>query len=177
MLAIATYFKSDKCFEHMINNSEYAEQVNYNGGPTGCTALHLAAAQGNIGYVEELINHQANCNVQDDSGDTPLSLAVKGGHIDVVKVLLGEEMNVEGKLTYLKAGKTWDQESDEDKEYFEWLVLERSQTQGSSVQASPRSPIGHRKTCPTCGNPKSPGSLGRATGLESSVRLRPWRRV
>src|SRR5262249_29852669 len=57
------------------------------------TALHVAAAQGHKALVELLLEHKADINAKtsaDTFGDrllTPLQLALKGGHVEVVQLL------------------------------------------------------------------------------------------
>ena len=50
------------------------------------TALHLH--QGNVGPVKMLLEFEAEVNVQDNSGDTPLHIAARNGRTAVVEVLL-----------------------------------------------------------------------------------------
>ena len=40
------------------------------------TALHCAASHGKLQYVKLLLKYNANCNVQDSSGNTPLHLSI-----------------------------------------------------------------------------------------------------
>ncbi|KAL2801902.1 ankyrin repeat-containing domain protein [Aspergillus granulosus] len=55
------------------------------------TALHHAAANGNASTVRELLEQELNINVRDCDGQTPLHLAARNGHQEVVKVLLSQQ--------------------------------------------------------------------------------------
>lgn len=54
----------------------------------GATALHLAAANGKLEILKELIKVGANVNAKDDGGSTPLHQAVASKHIECIKALL-----------------------------------------------------------------------------------------
>ncbi|XP_063877858.1 serine/threonine-protein phosphatase 6 regulatory ankyrin repeat subunit B-like [Scylla paramamosain] len=59
------------------------------------TALHVAANCGKEEIVEVLLNHNANCNIQDSQGNTPLHLAIiKGHHSCSEKILGGNTANI-----------------------------------------------------------------------------------
>jgi ankyrin repeat protein len=68
----------------------------------GMTPLERVACVGNSGQesASELIVHQANVNLADNGGDTPLHCAVSSGSISMVKLLLahGAAVNVVDKL-------------------------------------------------------------------------------
>ena len=55
----------------------------------GKTALHLAAQHGQSDMVRLLLNHDANIEAASEGGWTPLLIAAKAGHADVVEALLG----------------------------------------------------------------------------------------
>ncbi|MGI8542297.1 MAG: ankyrin repeat domain-containing protein [Aridibacter sp.] len=54
----------------------------------GKTALFYAAERGNIETVNTLISFSANVNIPDNSGYTPLMVATKGFHFEIVKRLV-----------------------------------------------------------------------------------------
>lgn len=54
----------------------------------GKTALHLAAQHGQSSMVRLLLNHGANIETASEGGWTPLLIAAKAGHSDVVDALL-----------------------------------------------------------------------------------------
>ena len=67
------------------------------------TPLHLAAAHGEKGKVEQLINDGADPKAVDEHGKTPLHLVAKQGHLQTTTVLLerGADANIidaSGKL-------------------------------------------------------------------------------
>jgi outer membrane protein assembly factor BamB len=55
----------------------------------GVTALWLAAYKGHRDVVQQLLRHKADVNVRDGIwGSTPLGMAVDGGHVEIVRLLL-----------------------------------------------------------------------------------------
>jgi len=54
----------------------------------GKTPLHIAAANGQTGFVDWLLEQKAAVNVKDSSSSTPLHEAVRNGHIDCTALLL-----------------------------------------------------------------------------------------
>lgn len=70
--------------------AELAGKVDVNArfGGDGDTALHRAAARGQVEAVRLLLERGANVNAVDDEGTTPLLGATYRGHTEVVKVLL-----------------------------------------------------------------------------------------
>ncbi|KAL2609562.1 hypothetical protein R1flu_028135 [Riccia fluitans] len=64
---------------------------------TGRTALHIAAASGNVDMVEMLLEAGAIVDVVSKSGQTPLLEAVYMGHFEIVLSLLGRGASTEAK--------------------------------------------------------------------------------
>jgi len=60
----------------------------------GLTALHWAAAYGQIASVQLLIDFGAEIDKLGPEGETPLLLAANGGHHDVVRLLLNKAARV-----------------------------------------------------------------------------------
>jgi ankyrin repeat protein len=61
----------------------------------GATALHIAAASGNMKAVSILISAGADINAIDDGGSTPLHQAVAANQMDVVKALVEAGAKIE----------------------------------------------------------------------------------
>jgi len=53
----------------------------------GRTPLHYAAAEGNAGAVKLLLAEKADIDDRDRNGSTPLQLATKRGHKEIVAML------------------------------------------------------------------------------------------
>jgi len=51
------------------------------------TPLHWAAINGHLSVVEYLVNHNAEINVKNKDGETPLELAKRYGRLNVVDFL------------------------------------------------------------------------------------------
>jgi len=51
-------------------------------------AIHYATIHGHLNVIELLLNHNISLHVIDNNGDTPLHLAVKCGHSEIVEFLL-----------------------------------------------------------------------------------------
>lgn len=69
----------------------------------GRTALHQAAASGNVRLIRDFISYGANVNAKNTSGETPLHLASRFGHIDAVRYLIAAGADVRAKTRYTKA--------------------------------------------------------------------------
>lgn len=67
-------------------------------GNQGATALHIASEVGQAPLVDVLLSHRADPNVRGKaSGQTPLHLAAKEGHIDVAKALVQSGSHSSGR--------------------------------------------------------------------------------
>jgi hypothetical protein len=71
----------------------------------GNTCAHIAAEKGSAEVVKELLkfNKPAVTSARNKTSDaTPLHLAAKGGHVDLVKILLenGASVTDENRVTY-----------------------------------------------------------------------------
>ncbi|WP_422648173.1 Ankyrin [Cupriavidus sp. H18C1] len=66
-------------------------------GLLGVTALHLAAASGQLHAVQQLVAYGANPDARDDAGTTPMMLAASAGQLDIVKSLRQAGGNINGR--------------------------------------------------------------------------------
>jgi ankyrin repeat protein len=95
-------------FERMIQKliQEFPASVNdhdraYVGD--GRTALHEAAALGNMKVMNELVTHGALVSEKNSTGETPLHLSARFGRIDAVKYLLAHGATINSKSRYTGA--------------------------------------------------------------------------
>ncbi len=71
---------------------EDPDQLNYRNS-AGLTALHMAAMGGHANLIAVLLEREANPELKDHKGCTPLALACARGNLEAVKALvLGEEL-------------------------------------------------------------------------------------
>ena len=75
--------------------ADIMEKLLSNGGkvntvfaPNGDSALHTAAANGNVAVAKVLLSHSAKLETTDRFGATPLHRAATGNHLGMVKLLL-----------------------------------------------------------------------------------------
>ena len=61
--------------------------------------LICAAAEGRISDVKAILRRVQNPNVWDEHGESPLGCAVRGGHTEVVRLLLNARARTERKAT------------------------------------------------------------------------------
>jgi ankyrin repeat protein len=71
---------------------DHGVNINAQAGPTckaweGWTAFHVACRNGKLPIVETLVRHGADLNIKTAKGDTPVSLAQKNNHAEVVEFL------------------------------------------------------------------------------------------
>lgn len=59
----------------------------------GLTVLHDASRDGFKDSVQKLLEHGANANMRDHSGNLPLHLAAAEGHLEVVQLLICQTAN------------------------------------------------------------------------------------
>ena len=62
---------------------------------TQTAALHIAASRGYIKMVKLLLHYNANSEIQDANGDTPMILAARRGKNKCVNVLVESGSNVD----------------------------------------------------------------------------------
>lgn len=98
---------SDQLFKQLIGSEPrcFSKSINDdNQGPSNSTAnnlashgvspLHIAARKGRVNIVRLLLEHDVDCNAQDDVGMTPLIHATIGDHKEVVELLLSKGAEV-----------------------------------------------------------------------------------
>ena len=86
-LMLAAINKHDNVVHVLLSDSQCLVDAK---GQDGYTALHYSCIYGHVDIVRTLVKHKANVNARIDSGDTPLILAARHGHDNVVYVLLSD---------------------------------------------------------------------------------------
>ena len=86
-LKLAAINKHDNVVHTLLSDSQCLVEVK---GQDGYTALHFSCRDGNVDIVRTLVKHKANVNAKTDSGDTPLTIAVRHKHDDVIHALLSD---------------------------------------------------------------------------------------
>ena len=71
------------------------DAVKENASGVSETALHLVARKGDAPAVQLLLEHNADAELRDSSGETAADVASAGGHTEALAVLQGQ---VEGTL-------------------------------------------------------------------------------
>ena len=97
----------------------------------GETALHAAAAHGDVFLVQELLDAGAHKDARQDMGHRPLHVAAFKGHLDVVRLLVDSKADTElededGRMPYEVA---------EDPKVTEWFrehSIQRSKGRGAT---------------------------------------------
>jgi len=94
--------KEPKFFEAACCLVEKGADANSPGKFGNRTLLHVAAAQGNLKLVKQLIEqHSANANCYDNEGKTPIKYAEENKHQDIVAYLQQHQANQSSGCTLL----------------------------------------------------------------------------
>jgi ankyrin repeat protein len=93
-------------YERMIERflSKHSDQIDFQDKAyigDGRTALHQAAANGNLVVLKALLSHGAHINSLNSTGETPLHFAARFGQLAVLKTLIrnGAKLNEKSKFT------------------------------------------------------------------------------
>ena len=73
-LMLSAYFRDIDNLKELLKNEENVD----NTDSSGHTAMHYAAAGGCRECIEVLLEADANIDIQDNNGTTPLMIAIKG---------------------------------------------------------------------------------------------------
>lgn len=74
----------------------------------GATALHIAALRGHEDVVKTMLALKADCTRVTGRGEGALQLAIRGGHVEVVRLLRHVAPDAEGVLRLLDKAPAWD---------------------------------------------------------------------
>ena len=99
-LTLAARNKHDNVVHALLSDTQCQVDAK---GLKGYTALHSSCRYGHVDIVRTLVNHKGNVNATTDSGDTPLTLAAKYKHDNVVYALLSDSqcpVDAEGQDGY-----------------------------------------------------------------------------
>ena len=86
-LTLAAKYKHDNVVHALLSGSQCLVDAK---GQDGYTALHYSCRYGHVDIVRTLVKHKDNVNARTDSGDTPLTLATRNKHDNVVHALLSD---------------------------------------------------------------------------------------
>ncbi|CAH0549306.1 unnamed protein product [Brassicogethes aeneus] len=90
-LMFAVYKNHTETVEFLINQGA---DVNLRGSKDNRTALHVAAATGNIEMSNVLVSNGADINAQDINGYSPLMFAVDNNHPETAEFLINQGVDV-----------------------------------------------------------------------------------
>ena len=96
-LTLATRNKHDNVMHALLSDSQCLVDAK---GQDGYTALHYSCRDGHVDIVKILVKHKANLNARTDSGNTPLTLAARNKHDNVVHALLSDSVDAKGQDGY-----------------------------------------------------------------------------
>eukprot|EP00928_Gymnodinium_smaydae_P055199 TRINITY_DN38795_c0_g1_i1.p1 TRINITY_DN38795_c0_g1~~TRINITY_DN38795_c0_g1_i1.p1 ORF type:complete len:409 (-),score=79.16 TRINITY_DN38795_c0_g1_i1:56-1282(-) len=91
-----------------INVQTKADQ---DGIGSGGTALHVAATRGHEAVIAALLGAKADPSIVSNRKESPLDLAMKGGHVQAVQVLAGSgamPLDAETKAKMMRQAPQWD---------------------------------------------------------------------
>jgi predicted nicotinamide N-methyase len=103
---IESDFSKEECQQELLDAARYNDvdvvrallnshrDLHTHAAPNGNTALHMAAANGNLTIVQLLLHVNADATCTNEAGNTPLHWASQNGHGPVVQALL-EQQNVD----------------------------------------------------------------------------------
>ncbi|XP_052805997.1 uncharacterized protein LOC128235246 isoform X1 [Mya arenaria] len=90
-IVIAAAYGNEEIMSILLQHPDINIDVSIRGGEM---AVHHAAMEGCGKILEMLINRGAKFDAQDETGDTPLLLAAKSGHYEIVQDLIRKGANV-----------------------------------------------------------------------------------
>ena len=86
-LTLAARNRHDNVVHALLSDSQCLVDAK---GQDGYTALQYSCKYGHVDRVRTLVKHKANVNARTDSGDTPLMIAARNKHDNVVHALLSD---------------------------------------------------------------------------------------
>ena len=94
-LSIAITNNQQEIVTELLNHHDV--DINKKVSDDGQTALHVACDQNNTAAIEAICLHPlVNVNEKTNAGDTPLMLAIIGGHVEAVRKLVSnDQVNLE----------------------------------------------------------------------------------
>ena len=96
-LTLATRNRHDNVVHALLSDSQCLVDAK---GRDGYTALQYSCRYGHDDRVRTLVKHKANVNARTDNGDTPITLAVRHKHDNVIHVLLSDSVDAKGQDGY-----------------------------------------------------------------------------
>ena len=103
--------------------------------PSGVTALHLAAASGNVDTINVLLDNKADVNAAENEwGQTPLIFAASSNRVEAIKVLLAHGANA--KLTTKAIDLAKESQLDRAARQLQQKILDATVAKGQKATAS-----------------------------------------
>ena len=84
-LQLAIIYKNFEIIDLIIDD---IDDINHQEGEYGLTSLHQSISINNIVLIKKLINRNADINIQDFFGNTPLMYAISQNYISIIKYFL-----------------------------------------------------------------------------------------
>ncbi|KAK7417582.1 hypothetical protein QQZ08_011563 [Neonectria magnoliae] len=108
-LQVAAANGQDVALAWLIERTPLRYDLDQGTARNGSAPIHLAVEAGSLSCVTVLEQHRADLEIRDPSGFTPLLLAIRGDHQDIIRFLLEAGVNTETDRYGMHISSTWRQ--------------------------------------------------------------------